>query len=133
MVTDPIADYLTKIRNAVKARHRIVEVPLSKTKLKITEVLHDQGYINNYEVDNAAAGRPVIKIALRYDAKTKVPVISHIRRLSKPGLRKYYSVKEIPQVLNGLGITVMSTSKGIMTDKMAKKINVGGEALCCVY
>jgi small subunit ribosomal protein S8 len=132
MVTDPIADYLTKVRNAVKANHRMVEVSLSKIKRKITEVLHDQGYINNYEIDNSN-GLGIIKIGLRYNSKTKVPAILHIKRISKPGLRRYYSASKIPQVINGLGITILSTSKGIMTDKLARKMNIGGEALCCVY
>ena len=132
MNTDPIADYLTRIRNANAAQHRVVEIPASNLKKEITKILFDQGYILSYKFeDNAVQG--VIKIALKYDKITKEPVIKEIQRISKPGLRKYASSTELPRILNGLGIAIISTSHGVMTGKQAKKENVGGEVLCYVY
>jgi small subunit ribosomal protein S8 len=131
MVTDPIADYLTCIRNAVKANHRIVEIPASNLKKEITRILHDKGYILNYkfEEDNKQG---IIKIALKYHPVTKISAITKLERASKPGLRRYASVDELPRVLNGLGIAILSTSQGIITDKEARKLKIGGEVLCFV-
>jgi len=132
MYSDPIADYLTRIRNAQAARHKVVEIPASNLKKEITKILHEKGYILNYKFDdNEVQG--VIKIALKYHPKTKKPAISELQRVSKPGLRKYSGSDSIPRVLNGLGISVISTSKGLMTDKEARKDNVGGEIICYVY
>jgi small subunit ribosomal protein S8 len=132
MFTDPISDYLTRIRNANSAGHRVVEIPASKLKKEITKILFDQGYILSYKFeDNGAQG--TIKIALKYDKATKEPIIRKIQRVSKPGLRKYAGSDELPRVLNGLGIAIVSTSHGVMTGKQAKKENVGGEVLCYVY
>jgi small subunit ribosomal protein S8 len=132
MFTDPIADYLTRIRNANAARLKMVEIPSSNTKRAITAILFDQGYIANYkfEEDNKQG---IIKIALKYNQSTKVPAITKIDRASRPGLRKYASAADMPRVLNGLGIAIVSTSKGVITDKEARKENVGGEVLCYVY
>ena len=129
---DPIADFLTRIRNAIKANHRIVEVPASNIKKEITKVLHDKGYIQNFKFEE---GKPVgtIKIALKYNPETKMPAIQFIERASKPGLRKYVKADDLPRVLNGLGIAVLSTNKGVMSDKEARKENVGGEVLCYIY
>jgi len=132
MYTDPIADYLTRIRNAVRANHRVVEIPASNLKKDITKILFDQGYILSYKFDDSSV-QGTIKIALKYNKETKEPVIKKIERVSKPGLRKYAGSKELPRVLNGLGITIVSTSHGVMTGKQAKKENVGGEVLCYVY
>ena len=132
MNTDPIADFLTRIRNANSAGHRVVEVPASKLKLEITKILFDQGYILSYKQDNDSA-QGKIKIALKYDPITKDPVIKKLQRASTPGLRKYTGSLDIPRVLNGLGIAIMSTSHGVMTGKQAKKENLGGEVLCYVY
>jgi len=132
MNTDPIADFLTRIRNANSAGHRVVEVPASKLKLEITKILFDQGYILSYKQENDSA-QGTIKIALKYDPITKDPVIKKLQRASTPGLRKYTGYVDIPRVLNGLGIAIMSTSHGVMTGKQAKKENVGGEVLCYVY
>ena len=132
MNTDPIADYLTRIRNANSAGLRVVEIPASKLKLEMTKILFDQGYILSYKnEDNDAQG--TIKIALKYDPITKDPVIKKLQRASKPGLRKYTGSVDIPRVLNGLGIAIMSTSIGVMTGKQARRENVGGEVLCYVY
>ena len=132
MNTDPIADYLTRIRNANAAQHRVVEIPSSNLKKEITKILFDQGYILSYKFeDNSVQG--TIKIALKYDRITKEPVIKEIQRISKPGLRKYAGSTELPRILNGLGIAIISTSHGVMTGKQAKKENVGGEVLCYVY
>jgi len=132
MNTDPIADFLTRIRNAVTAGHRVVEVPASNLKKEITKILFDQGYILSYKFEeNGPQGS--IKIALKYDKLTKDPVIKEIQRISKPGLRKYASSAELPRILNGLGIAIVSTSHGVMTGKQAKSQNVGGEVLCYVY
>ena len=132
MVTDPIADYLTRLRNAVMANHRVVEVPASNLKKDITKLLYDKGYILSYkfEDDNKQG---IIKIALKYHPETKAPAIRSIKRVSTPGLRKYVDTSEIPRVLNGLGIAILSTSKGVITDKEARTLNVGGEVLCYVH
>lgn len=131
MVTDPIADYLTRIRNAQMAQHRIVEIPASNLKKRITEILYDQGYILKYkfEDDNKQG---VIKIALKYDVATKQPAIRSLDRISRPGLRHYAKPADIKRVSNGLGIAILSTSKGVLTDKQAKANNVGGEVLCAI-
>ena len=131
-MTDPIADYLTRIRNAYLAGNRIVEIPSSKMKVAITEILCEKGYILSYKVvENAPQN--IIKIALKYHPQTKMPAIKKIERVSSPGLRKYTDVKDMPRVLNGLGIAILSTSKGVITDKEAKDLNVGGEVICYVY
>lgn len=132
MNTDPIADYLTRVRNAVKANHRVVEIPASKLKKEITKILFDQGYILSYKFEDASV-QGTIKIALKYNKETKEPVIRKIQRLSKPGLRKYASSDEMPRILNGLGIAIVSTSHGVMTGKQAHRENVGGELICYVY
>lgn len=132
MVTDPIADYLTRVRNAQMAGHRIVEIPASNLKKRITEILYNQGYILKYkfEEDNKQG---VIKIALKYDPTSKQPAIKTLERISKPGLRQYAKPEEFKRVKNGLGLAIISTSKGVMTDKEAKVQNVGGEVLCYIY
>ncbi len=132
MYTDPIADYLTRIRNAVRANHRVVEIPASNLKKNITKILFDQGYILSYKFDDSSV-QGTIKIALKYNKETKEPVIHKIQRISKPGLRMYSNSKELPRILNGLGIAIVSTSHGVMTGKQAKRDNVGGEVLCYVY
>ncbi|PRX45251.1 30S ribosomal protein S8 [Salegentibacter salegens] len=132
MNTDPIADYLTRVRNAVAANHRVVEIPASNLKKEITKILFDQGYILSYKFDDATA-QGTIKIALKYDKITKEPVIKDIQRISKPGLRKYSGADGLPRILNGLGIAIVSTSHGVMTGKQAKAEKVGGEVLCYVY
>lgn len=132
MYTDPIADFLTRVRNAVRANHKVVEIPASKLKKEITKILFDQGYILSYKFeDNAVQG--TIKIALKYDRETKESVIKDIQRISKPGLRKYAGATELPRILNGLGVAIVSTSRGLMTDKQARQNNVGGEVICYVY
>ncbi len=132
MFTDPIADYLTRIRNANRAGHRVVEIPASNLKKEMTKILFDQGFILSYKFeDDKVQGK--IKIALKYDKLTKEPVIKKIQRASKPGLRKYAGSQDLPRVLNGLGIAIVSTSRGVMTDKQARSENVGGEVLCYVY
>lgn len=133
MNTDPIADYLTRVRNAVKAGHRVVEIPASNLKKEITKILFDQGFILSYKFDDDAGFQGSIKIALKYDKITKDPVIKKIQRISTPGLRKYAGANELPRILNGLGIAIVSTSAGVMTGKQAKAQNVGGEVLCYVY
>ncbi|MFN2437725.1 MAG: 30S ribosomal protein S8 [Chitinophagaceae bacterium] len=132
MVTDPIADFLTRIRNAQMAGHRIVEIPASNLKKRMTEILYNQGYILKYkfEDDNKQG---LIKIALKYDAQTKQPAIHSLERVSRPGLRHYAKPGEFRRVKNGLGVAIVSTSKGILTDKEAKTQNVGGEVLCYIY
>ncbi len=132
MYTDPIADYLTRIRNAASAGHRVVEIPASNLKKEMTKILFDQGFILSYKFEENKV-QDSIKIALKYDKETKQPVIRNIERISKPGLRKYVSSSELPRVLNGLGIAIVSTSKGVMTNKKARQENVGGEVLCHVY
>jgi small subunit ribosomal protein S8 len=129
---DPVADYLTKIRNAIKANHRIVNIPSSNLKKEITKVLHDQGYIQNFKFEDVAP-QGNIKIALKYNPETKQSAIQHIERISKPGLRKYVHAEELPRVLNGLGIAILSTSRGVMTSKKAREEHIGGEVLCYVY
>ena len=129
---DPIADFLTRIRNAIKANHRILEVPSSNIKKEITKVLHEKGYIQNYKFEDETSPG-TIKIALKYNPESKISAIQHIERGSKPGLRYYTSAKDLPRVLNGLGIAILSTNKGVMTDKEARNENVGGEVLCYVY
>lgn len=132
MNTDPIADYLTRIRNAVMAGHKVVEIPASNLKKEMTKILFDQGYILSYKFQENKV-QDKIKIALKYDKVTKEPVIKKIQRVSTPGLRKYVGANEMPRVLNGLGIAIISTSKGVMTNKKARQENVGGEVLCYVY
>ena len=131
MVTDPIADFLTRIRNAQMANHRIVEIPASKLKRRMTEILYEKGYILRYkfEEDNKQG---IIKIALKYDPATKQPAIQNMERVSRPGLRQYAKPGEFRRVMSGLGIAIVSTSKGVMTDKQAKANNVGGEVLCAI-
>jgi len=132
MMFDPISDYLTRIRNAQIAGHRIVEIPASKLKKRITEILYENGYILKYKFEeNGPQG--IIKIAIKYDTQTRKPVIRELGRISKPGLRQFKKVAELPRIINGLGIAIVSTSKGILTDKQARKENVGGEVLCYVY
>lgn len=131
-MTDPIADYLTRIRNAVMAQHRVVEIPASNIKKEITKVLFDKGYILNYKFEeNAVQGS--IKIALKYDPETRQPAIKKIERVSRPGFRKYVGIHDMPRVLNGLGIAVLSTPQGVITDKEARDRKVGGEVLCYIY
>ncbi|MCB0516164.1 MAG: 30S ribosomal protein S8 [Chitinophagales bacterium] len=132
-VTDPIADYLTRLRNAMMANHRVVEIPASNLKKSMTEILYNQGYILKYKFEDTSNGQGVIKIALKYDGQTKLPVIRELRRISKPGLRKYVSADELPRIINGLGIAIVSTSQGLMTDKEARERHIGGEILCSVY
>ena len=132
MVTDPIADYLTRMRNAIAAKHRVVEIPGSKLKREMTKILFEKGYILNYKFENEGAYNQSIKIALKYHPVTKQSAIAELKRVSSPGLRKYVSVDEMPRVLNGLGIAIVSTSKGLMTDKEARTLNVGGEVLCYI-
>ncbi len=133
MVTDPIADYLTRIRNAQIAGHRIVEIPSSRMKKAITEILYDQGYLLRYKFDDEAGKQGLIKIALKYDPVSKVPVIRKMGRVSRPGLRHFSKSTDLPRVINRLGIAIVSTSRGVMTARKAKEENVGGEVLCYVY
>ena len=131
-MTDPIADYLTRVRNAISAKHRVVEIPASNLKKEITKVLFEKGYILNYKfIDEGPQG--TIKIALKYDPVNKVNAIKKIIRVSTPGLRRYVGHKNMPRVLNGLGIAIISTSKGVMTDKEARTMEIGGEVLCYIY
>lgn len=133
MVTDPIADYLTRMRNAINAKHRVVEMPASNLKKEITKILFEKGYILNYKFEEGNGVRnQSIKIALKYHPVTKMSAISELKRISSPGLRRYVSVEDMPRVLNGLGIAIISTSKGLMTDKEARTLNVGGEVLCYI-
>jgi len=131
MITDPIADYLTRVRNAITAKHRLVEIPASNLKKNITKILFEKGYILNYkfEEDNMQG---IIKIALKYHPVTKMAAISSLKRVSSPGLRKYVNADELPRVMNGLGIAILSTSQGVITDKEARKLNIGGEVICYV-
>ena len=131
MITDPIADFLTRVRNAVNAKHRIVEVPASNVKKAITQILFEKGYILNYKFEEEGP-QGTIKIALKYHPVTKQPAIMSIQRVSTPGLRKYADSENLPRVMNGLGIAIISTSQGIMTDKEARKLHIGGEVLCYV-
>ena len=131
-MTDPIADYLTRLRNAISSRHKVVEIPASNLKKDMTKILYDKGYILNYKfIDDNIQG--TIKIALKYHPETKQSAIKALERISKPGLRKYSGFEELPRVLNGLGIAIVSTSKGVMTDKEARNLKLGGEILCYVY
>jgi small subunit ribosomal protein S8 len=132
-VTDPIADYLTRLRNAIQAKHRVVDVPASGMKKEITKILKEKGYILNYKFEDEVGYQGNIKIALKYNPETKISAIKALERISKPGLRQYCDTESIPRVLNGLGIAIISTSKGLVTDKEAKELNVGGEVLCYVY
>jgi len=132
-MTDPIADYLTRVRNAVMAKHRVVEVPASSIKKDITKILFEKGYILNYKFEEQDGPQGLIKIALKYNPETKTPAIKGIKRISKPGLRKYTGADSLPRVLNGLGIAIISTSQGVMTDKEARTLSIGGEVLCYVY
>jgi small subunit ribosomal protein S8 len=132
-MTDPIADYLTRLRNAIKANHRVVEIPASNLKKEITKVLFDKGYILNYKFEQTENHHGSIKIALKYNPETKEAAISNVERVSSPGLRQYVDAGSMPRVMNGLGIAILSTSKGVITDKEAKSLNVGGEVLCYVY
>lgn len=131
-MTDPISDYLTRIRNAIMARHKIVEIPASNLKKDITRILFDKGYILNYKFEDDKV-QSKIKIALKYHPESKLPAIKTLERISRPGLRKYVDKKKVPRVLNGMGIAILSTSRGVMTDKEARVQNIGGEVLCYVY
>ena len=131
-MADTIGDFLTRIRNAVQAGHRIVEVPASNLKKEMTKILKDKGYIRDFKFEDDSK-QGVIKIALKYHPVTKASAIQHIARISTPGLRRYAGVDRLPRVLNGLGIAILSTSKGVMTDKEAKDMKIGGEVLCHVY
>ena len=132
-MTDTVSDYLTRLRNAIKANHRVVEVPASNLKKQITKILFDKGYILNYKFENTENKQGLIKIALKYHPITKVPAIRTLDRVSSPGLRSYAGVSAMPRVMNGLGIAIISTSRGVMTDKEARKMNVGGEVLCFIF
>jgi small subunit ribosomal protein S8 len=132
-MTDPIADLLTRIRNAIMAGHKVVEAPVSNVKKEVARILFEKGYILSYKVIDGEGPQGVLKIALKYNPKSKRPAIKEIQRVSRPGLRQYIGVDEMPRVLNGLGIAIISTSKGLMTDKEAKKEKIGGEVLCYVY
>ena len=133
MYTDPISDYLTRIRNANSSGHRVVDIPASKVKKEITKILFDQGYILSYKFEETQNNQGNIKIALKYDRITKEPVIKKLQRISTPGLRQYAASDNLPRILNGLGISIVSTSKGVMTGKQAAKENVGGELICYVF
>ena len=133
MFTDPIADYLTRVRNAQMAGHKVVNVPASNMKKSITEILHDKGYILDYKLEKTSNNQWNIKIALKYNNQTKLPGIKKLIRISKPGLRKYANSTNLPRVINGLGIAILSTSKGVITDKEAREFNVGGEVICHIY
>ena len=131
-MTDPIADYLTRVRNAIKAKHRVVEIPASNLKKEITKILFEKGYILNFKFEDDGP-QGTIKLALKYDPQTRESTIRHLSRVSRPGLRKYSGYREMPRVINGLGIAIVSTSKGVMTDKEASTLKIGGEVLCYVY
>ena len=132
-VTDPIADYLTRVRNAIMAKHRVVDIPSSNIKKEMTKILKEKGYILNYKFEDEVGYQGNIKIALKYNPETKISAIKELERISKPGLRQYCDSTNIPRVLNGLGIAIISTSRGVITDKEAREMNVGGEVLCYVY
>jgi len=132
-MTDSIADYLTRLRNAIKARHRLVEIPSSGLKKEITRILHEKGYILNYKVEEKPGQQGLIKVALKYNSPARVSAIKKLERISRPGLRKFTGADSLPRVLNGLGIAIVSTSKGVMTDKEARTQGVGGEVICYVY
>lgn len=131
-MTDTVSDYLTRVRNAIRANHRIVEIPASNLKKEITRILFEKGYILNYKFEENEKKQGTIKIALKYNPVSKLSAIRTLDKVSKPGLRKYAGVSNMPKVLNGLGIAIISTSKGVMTDKEAKKLNIGGEVLCYI-
>ncbi len=131
-MTDPISDYLTRLRNAVKAKHRVVEIPASNLKKAITEILYKQGYILSYRFDNDNGPQGTIKIALKYDSTSGISAINNLKRVSRPGLRHYKPAAELPRVINGLGTAIISTSRGVMTEKDARRENVGGEVLCYI-
>lgn len=133
MSTDPIADYLTRLRNAIHARKKIVEIPASNIKKELTRVLYDKGYIGQYKLDDQVTPQGIIRISLKYNPRTKISAITKIQRVSKPGLRKYTQANALPNVLNGLGIAILSTSKGILSDKEACSMRIGGEVLCYIY
>jgi len=133
MFTDPISDYLTRVRNAQMAGHKIVDIPSSNMKKAITEILHNKGYILDYKFEDTVNHQGNIKIALKYNSQTNLPAIKKLIRISKPGLRKYTDSDTLPRVINGLGIAIISTSKGIVTDKEARNLNIGGEVICHVY
>ena len=132
VMTDPIADYLTRVRNAIMAKHKIVEIPGSNMKKDITKILYDKGFILGYKFEEDKK-QGNIRIALKYHPETKIPAIKSMRRASSPGLRRYSGAKDLPRVLNGLGVAIVSTSQGVMTDKEARKMNIGGEVLCFVH
>ncbi len=132
-ISDPIADYLTRVRNAILAKHRVVDIPASNLKKDVTKILKEKGYILNYKFEDEVGYQGNIKIALKYHPETKISAIKGLERISKPGLRQYCDSTNIPRVLNGLGIAVISTSKGVITDKEAREQSVGGEVLCHVY
>jgi small subunit ribosomal protein S8 len=132
MNTDPIADYLTRIRNSILAAHRVVEIPSSKMKKEITKILHEKGYVLNYKFEDDNGPQGTIKIALKYHPVTKIPAITELKSISKPGLRKYANSTELPRVMNGLGIAILSTSRGVMTDKEARALKIGGEVICYI-
>lgn len=132
-MTDPISDYLTRVRNAVAAKHRVVDIPASNLKKEITKILHSKGYILNYKFEEGVSTQGNIKIALKYHPVSKESAIRNLTRVSKPGLRKYAQSDNLPRVINGLGVAILSTSKGVMTDKEANNLKVGGEVLCYVY
>ena len=133
MHTDPIADFLTRVRNAQTAAHKVVDVPASNMKKSITKILHEKGYILDYKFEDTPNNQGNIKIALKYNTKTKLPAIKKLTRISKPGLRKYADSTNLPRVINGLGIAILSTSKGVISDKEARDFNIGGEVICYVY
>ena len=133
MFTDPIADYLTRVRNAQMAGHKVVNIPASNMKKAITKILHEKGYILNFKFEETENNQGNIKVALKYNMQTKLPAMKKLIRISKPGLRKYADSKTLPRVINGLGIAILSTSKGVITDKEARNLNVGGEVICHVY
>ena len=133
MFTDPIADYLTRVRNAQMAGLKVVDIPASNMKKAITEILHDKGYILNFKFEDTDNNQGNIKVALKYNAQSSLPAIKKLTRISKPGLRKYADSKTLPRVINGLGIAILSTSKGVITDKEARNLNVGSEVICHVY
>jgi small subunit ribosomal protein S8 len=133
MVTDTIGDFLTRIRNAQMAKHKMVEIPASKMKKSITEILYENGYILKYKFEDPEVGQGTIKIALKYDPVTKEPIIKKMERISRPGLRTFKSVDDLPRIINGLGIAIVSTSQGLMTDKTAREKHIGGEVVCSIY
>jgi small subunit ribosomal protein S8 len=132
-VTDQIADYLTRVRNGIQAKHRVVDIPASNLKKEMTKLLKEKGYILNYKFEDGVGYQGNIKIALKYNPETKISAIKKLERISKPGLRKYCDSTNIPRVLNGLGVAIISTSKGVITDKEARELSIGGEVLCHIY